>query len=190
MAVDRAVEAGCDRILVDCRQVHVFDRDPVACGEAADYLVERFAADTGKVAWLVNFDHQLDDATERMLAAKGVVNARFRDSDLALEWLAAPIERLGAGETAVPVDPVTLATRAIDPAMALMPSQFAAVVRFVETLLAEGLDEGNIERLAAETAHVLRTRLPAAGMSRAAGAATGQGSDDLPRVRSAFPAIG
>lgn len=77
------------RILLDYRPATSLATDDAAATAFADYLIGRLAARRARVAWLVNYDHQLDPLVEGKLSARGIATARFRDPDQAAAWLAA-----------------------------------------------------------------------------------------------------
>lgn len=176
----RARELGCYRILVDYRQAHVFEHDDASNERAADLIAEAFRGRDARLAAVVRFDHQLDDALETMLAARGVATRRFDDFAEAMDWVQSQQPVASSGATVRPrreEDPVAIAVRAVDPGLALLPSQFATVVHLVADLLAEGLDEDRIQPLARRMARSLK------GVSTE----PGSGAPDVPGARRDQP---
>jgi hypothetical protein len=97
--VERALETDCFRVLADFRRAHALEHDPGISTEIAALIAEHVAGRDVRIAWLVRYDHQLDDQLERSIAALGVATGRFQDRDRALAWL----QR--SGETPAPVEP-------------------------------------------------------------------------------------
>jgi hypothetical protein len=84
------------RFLLDYRSATSFITDEASGTQLAEYLVGQLAERAGsRVAWLVNYDHQLDPGVEEKTRRDGVTNARFRDLEEALAWL-----QQGNGDTA------------------------------------------------------------------------------------------
>ena len=164
--VRRALELRCFRILVDYRQAHAFAHDRAGSERVADVIASAFRGRDAKIAMLVRYDHQLDDALERQLTARGVATHRFHGFDDALDWLQSEqrlpahmdmdMDRQAPHSGAGRPDPVEIAVRAVDPARPLLPSQFATVVHLVADLLGEGLHESDIGPLARRMASALR----------------------------------
>jgi hypothetical protein len=76
------------RFLLDYRSATSFITDEASGTQLAEYLVGQLAERTGsRVAWLVNYDHQLDPGIEEKTRRGGVNSARFRDLGDALAWL-------------------------------------------------------------------------------------------------------
>lgn len=157
-ALERALAADCYRVLVDFRAAHSLQHDDRVSNEIAKLLVEHVAGRDVRIAWLVSYDHQLDDLVERSVARLGVATARFRDRDKAIAWLrapkVAPVDdahlRPAAGTRAVrrKGDAVDLVARLAGARARLSGAQYAAVVRLVEDLAASGMDEARIRPLA------------------------------------------
>jgi hypothetical protein len=75
------------RILLDYRPATSLAADEASATALADYLTGMLAARNTRVAWLVNYDHQLDPLVEGKLRERGIATARFRDQDEAIGWL-------------------------------------------------------------------------------------------------------
>ena len=72
------------RILLDYRPATSLARDEAAADALVDYLVRTLGERRARIAWLVNYDHQLDPLVEGKLREGGIATARFRDPDAAL----------------------------------------------------------------------------------------------------------
>lgn len=75
------------RILLDYRPATSLATDEASGSALAGYLIGMLAARQARVAWLVNYDHQLDPLVEGKMRERGIATARFRDPDAALAWL-------------------------------------------------------------------------------------------------------
>ena len=75
------------RLLLDYRPATSLARDEAAADALVDYLVGTLGGRRARIAWVVNYDHQLDPLVEGKLRDGGVATARFRDPDAALAWL-------------------------------------------------------------------------------------------------------
>lgn len=165
--VERALETDCFRVLADFRRAHALEHDPGISTEIAALIAQHVAGRDVRIAWLVRYDHQLDDQVERSIAALGVATGRFQDRDRALAWLQhdgeppAPVEHAPAsrptrtpatatrGKRAAPKqDAVALVSRLAGTKVRLSGAQYAALIQLVEGLAAAGMDEERIEPLA------------------------------------------
>lgn len=157
-ALKRALAADCFRVLVDFRAAHALQHDERASNEIASSVAGHVTGRDVRIAWLVRYDHQLDDLVERNIARLGVATARFQDHDKALAWLrapkAAPVDDAALRPAprkqaaAKKHDAVELVARLAGARARLSGAQYAAVVRLVEDLEASGLDEARIKPLA------------------------------------------
>lgn len=162
----RALAANCFRVLADFRTAHSFVRDDVAGAEVSKFLMRQIGTREMRIAFLVQFDHQLDDVVERALADSGFPTARFSDFDKALAWLRGPLAADRMAPTRAPrerkpkprettaqpaaspaVDAVALVARAADPGVRLLPAQYAAAVRMAEDLGKSGMLPDQIQPL-------------------------------------------
>lgn len=75
------------RILLDYRPATSLARDEAAADALVDYLARTLGERRARVAWLVNYDHQLHPLVEGKLREGGIATARFHDPDAALAWL-------------------------------------------------------------------------------------------------------
>ena len=78
------------RVLLDYRQATSLSTDEASSTALADYLASKVGHSGTRVAWLVNYDHQLDAVVEAKSRERGIPNARFRDFDEAVAWLQQP----------------------------------------------------------------------------------------------------
>jgi hypothetical protein len=78
------------RVLLDYRQASSLSTDEASSTALADYLATKVGHSGTRVAWLVNYDHQLDPVVEAKSRERGIPNARFRDFDEAVAWLQQP----------------------------------------------------------------------------------------------------
>ncbi len=75
------------RVLLDYRQATSLSTDEASSSSLADYLATKVGHSDTRVAWLVNYDHQLDPVVEAKSRDRGIPNARFHDFDEAVAWL-------------------------------------------------------------------------------------------------------
>lgn len=75
------------RVLLDYRRATSFATDEDSSRKLALYLGTMLGGRDARVAWLVNYDHQLDSAVEQLTREHGIENRRFRDHDEAVAWL-------------------------------------------------------------------------------------------------------
>lgn len=161
----RADYPAIDRFLLDYRGATYLPGDQSSNRRLAQYLAERLSDRQAKVAWLVNYDHQLGLSVERLTSEFGIPNQRFYDYDAAIAWLQQPLDdpavtatTADTGEEAILAQPspatrlprraLALAMMAAGPTLSVPPVQFAAVTKLVDELLDEGLDEDKVMRLA------------------------------------------
>jgi hypothetical protein len=78
------------RVLLDYRRANSAPTDEASGATLAEYLGEQLGARGARIAWLVNYDHQLDPVVESKTRQHGVANERFRDLDEAVAWLTRP----------------------------------------------------------------------------------------------------
>ena len=78
------------RILLDYRRATSFATDETSGTALAEYLAGMLARRGARVAWLVNYDHQLDPIVEDKTRQRGVANERFHDFEEAVAWLQRP----------------------------------------------------------------------------------------------------
>ena len=153
----RARHDAISRFLLDYRAATYVPSDPESSQALARYLADKLGHRNAKVAWLVTHDHQLGVAVERHTGEFGIPNRRFQNLEAAMAWLEQPTEP-GEREDqpsapipapAPPRRALTLAMQASDPMLPpLPPVQFAAIVKLVQELLDEGLDDDKVLPLA------------------------------------------
>jgi hypothetical protein len=78
------------RVLLDYRRANSLGTDEAASSALADFLAAKLGDRGARVAWLVNYDHQLDRIVEGKSSERGISNERFRDFDEAVAWLQQP----------------------------------------------------------------------------------------------------
>lgn len=152
------------RFMLDYRLGTHLATDIETARKTARYLAERLRGRNARVAWLVNYDHQLAPEVEQLAREFGVVNRRFREYLPAVAWLQRSDDDDGTDPTATtepevmglpsatispPRRALVLAMEACAPFPSLPPLQFAALARIVQELLDEGLDEARVKSLAA-----------------------------------------
>lgn len=93
------------RILLDYRRATSLGMDEASSTTLAQYLADQLGARGARVAWLVNYDHQLDTAVELKTRQLGVANQRFHDFDDAVAWLTRPDEAPRAAAAAATPQP-------------------------------------------------------------------------------------
>ena len=95
-----AQTAGSDirRFLLDYRSATSSTTSDEAGDALARYIATQLEGRNARVAWLVNYDHQLDPFVEGRSRELGIAIARFRGFDEAVAWLrrAEPAERAAA----------------------------------------------------------------------------------------------
>ena len=75
------------RIVLDYRPATSLTADEASASGLAHYVIGMLAARQARIAWLVNYDHQLDPLVEGKLREGGIATARFRNPEAALAWL-------------------------------------------------------------------------------------------------------
>ena len=85
------------RFLLDYRRATSLGMDEAASTALAEYLAENLGDRGARVAWLVNYDHQLDPVVEGKSQERGIESARFRDFDEAVAWLQEAVEPAAGG---------------------------------------------------------------------------------------------
>lgn len=135
--LEKAQRTGIYRWLLDFRQAQSRGADPTDVKDMADEFTPQFPPGV-RMAYLLRYDHQLDDALESVVRSRGVQVERFHDLDEAVAWLQAPMASNRA---------LRLVDEAIDPAARLSPDQFAAIGELIDALLAEGVDEATVAQL-------------------------------------------
>jgi hypothetical protein len=78
------------RILLDYRRATTASTDEASGTRLAEYLGNVLGERGARMAWLVNYDHQLDPLVEGKTRERGIANRRFRDFDEAVAWLTQP----------------------------------------------------------------------------------------------------
>lgn len=147
--MEKAQRSGIYRWLLDFRQAQVRSADPDDIVRMADEFSPRLPPGV-RMAYLVMYHHQLDDSLEGLMRDRGVQVERFHDRETAVGWL----QDDDAGGPAAP--PATtmlsralrLAAEAIGPAARVSPDQFVAMGELVHELLASGLDDATVMRIA------------------------------------------
>jgi hypothetical protein len=88
------------RFLLDYRSATSSTTNDVAGSSLARYIAAQLEGRNARVAWLVNYDHQLDPLVEGRSRELGVANERFLDFDEAVAWLqrSEPAEAAGAAK--------------------------------------------------------------------------------------------
>ena len=144
-----AERTGIYRLLLDFRDAQARGADPAEVGRVADELTSRLSPDA-RLAYLLRYDHQLDDSLEVAARSRGVRLERFVDMAAAVAWLQADDQSPAAEASGGPdLDRAfQLAAEAVDPAARLSPEQLSVLGELVHELLATGMDEANVLRLA------------------------------------------
>ena len=144
-----AERTGVYRLLLDFRDAQSRGADPQEVGRVADELSARLPGDA-RIAYLLRYDHQLDDSLEVAVRSRGVRIERFLDMTAAVAWLQQDDPPRGAGEPGdADLDHAfRLAAESVDPAARLSPEQLSVLGELVHELLATGMDEATILRLA------------------------------------------
>ncbi|HEU4991331.1 MAG TPA: DUF3224 domain-containing protein [Luteimonas sp.] len=79
-----------DRVLLDYRRANSLAIDEATSTALADYLANVLDGASVRIAWLVNYDHQLDPVVESKSRERGIANERFHDFERAVAWLTTP----------------------------------------------------------------------------------------------------
>jgi hypothetical protein len=78
------------RVLLDYRRANSLSIDEATSTALADYLATVLDAGGVRIAWLVNYDHQLDPVVESKSRDHGIASERFHDFERAVAWLTTP----------------------------------------------------------------------------------------------------
>jgi len=160
--MEAAARTGLDRMLIDFRSAHSRPEDPREVMRVVDAYAPQVPAQA-RLAYVLRYDHQLDEAFEVFARERGVRAERFLDLDAALRWLqerspetpAAEPDAAAAGTGAV----LRITTDAIG-SRALDGEQVAAIDDLVRATLAAGMDEAGVRALAARIAGAMAVRGP------------------------------
>ena len=150
----RRTHASINRYVLDYRGATYLPGDEASNRALARYLADMLAGRDARVAWLMNYDHQLGPSVEKLTGDFGVTNARFYNIDAAMAWLSQPADAMRPMMGNAPEAPspprraLALAMGIADPSRPLPPTQFAGVTRLVQDLLDEGLDDDKVLPLA------------------------------------------
>lgn len=153
--MDQARATGFHRMLIDFRNAHSKPADPRDVLRVVDHYAPRMPVDT-RLAYLLRYDHQLDDTFEVFARERGIQVERFTDRGMAMAWLDAAASGPAHSGPTRPGPGVAhalrLATDAIGDGHALRTDQVAAIDALVHVLLATGIDEATIRDLAGRIA--------------------------------------
>lgn len=156
-------QAACfHRLLLDFRNAQSLAGDPEGVRRIADYCMPLMGPNT-RLAYLVRYDHQVNETLEHMVHSRGIQVARFKDHRKAIAWLQAPVLTLAEAPGETPGETELRRTfrvvaEVIDPAAPVSPDQLAAIGEMVQALLAKGLDEATVRELAGRMALAMRVR--------------------------------
>lgn len=147
-ALAEAKRIGSHRILLDYRDAQSLSGDPESCQRIADHCTPQLPPDA-RLAYLLRYDHQLNESLEALVRSRGVQVARFTDAAEAVAWLTAP----GRAESELPPEAelgraFQLVADVVDPSAPVSPDQFAAIGELVRDLLAKGVDEPTVRHVA------------------------------------------
>lgn len=158
--LEKAQRTGIYRWLLDFRQAQSRGSAPAEIRRMADEFTPQFPHGV-RMAYLLSYDHQLDDSLESIVRSRGVLVERFHDLDAAVAWLqAGDTDAANAPES--PESPAArrafrLVDEAIDPAARLSPEQFTAIGELIDVLLAAGIDDATVARLARRMSAAMST---------------------------------
>lgn len=176
-ALNRCASGATRLLLVDARAIHAFRDDPVDVLAVAAHVAGRLRDFGIRIAWLVNYDFQLDSAFETALRTAGVMSARFRSRELAMGWLGAeqsatvdaPVEEVApvVSEAEPPAEATAslareIAGQALGRGIPVDLSGYAKVVLLICSMLEQGVDAEDAERFAGRMIQALSSR-PAGG---------------------------
>lgn len=157
--LDDVERTGIHGLLLDFRDAQSLGKDPADCTRMADHCTPRLPQDA-RLAYLLRYDHQLDESLETLMRSRGVQVERFHDAATATAWLqgAEPADPVGAGAPPQPElhRAFRLVGEVVDPATPVSPDQFAAIGELVQELLAQGVDEPTVRQLAGRMWSVMR----------------------------------
>lgn len=155
--LETAQRTGIYRWLLDFRQAQSRGADPAEVKDMADEFTPQFPPGV-RMAYLLMYDHQLDESLEAVVRSRGVQAERFHGLDAAIAWLqAGDPEPVEAPESAGSKRAFRLADEAIDPAARLSPEQFAAIGELIDALLAKGVDDATVAQLARRMSAAMNT---------------------------------
>ena len=161
--VDRLERERIHRVLLDFRSAQSFGNDPDGCRRIVEACLPRLDPRV-RLAYLLNYDHQVDPSVESLVRQLGINARRFQDRERAMAWLAEPDAPVPAGAegTDTDVSPVArsirLVAEVVGPEAATNPDQFAALGELVHDLLATGMDEAKVRQVAGRLSEAMRQR--------------------------------
>ena len=147
--LEEAERTGIYRILLDFRAAHARVGNTDDVGRMADMVAPSLPSDA-RLAYLMRYQHQDDEAVGDLVRTRGVEVERFTNPDVALAWLQ---EDRPGGQPEPPAgDPepnraYRLVADAIDPAIQLSPRQFAALGELAQELLGRGVDDATVRQI-------------------------------------------
>lgn len=154
--LQEAERTGIYRWLLDFRGAHARVGKSVDVMRMWSEFASKLPPDA-RLAYLMTYDHQVDDAVGAVIRSGGVEVERFTNPGGAVAWLlSAHSPQVEA--TPADTDPdgaYRLVADAIDPAIQLSPSQFAALGELAQELLARGSGDAVTQRLVGRLSGVM-----------------------------------
>ena len=151
VAVVQATGIHC--VLLDFRGAQSLGARPEAIARIVDQCMPGLPPGA-RLAYLVQYDHQVDGSVEDLARSRGYQVERFQDQASALAWLGE------ASDAAVPEEDaphaLRLAAELADPARPLAPEQLDALGELVHALVAAGMEDATVRRVAGRIASVMR----------------------------------
>ena len=153
--LEEARRTGIFRWLLDFREAQALVGEQAQVTRMADEFTPQLPDDT-RMAYLLNYDHQLDGSLESLVRGRGVHVERFRDLGQAIAWLRAePAQSPGAASGNDLHRALRVAAESTGSAP-LLPEQFAAIGELVHDLLATRMDETKVRQVAGRVSAAMR----------------------------------
>lgn len=154
--LEEAERSGCYRLLLDFRAAHARVAKLADAVRMADEVTPRLRPGA-RLAYLMTYDHQIDDSVGTLIRSRGVQVDRFIGLEDAVAWLQADVL---PGNQAGPSEGGSsrahrLIADAIDPATSLSPHQLSALGELVEELLDRDIDDAAIRSIAVRIAEAM-----------------------------------
>lgn len=148
---------GIHGVLLDFRSAQSLGAQPEAVARIVNQCAPHLPADA-RLAYLVHYDHQVDSSVEDLARSRGYQVDRFHDQQVALAWLqegfaSAPPAWEQAEQGDAP-HAVRLVGELVHPTM--QSDQVSALGDLVHALVASGMDDASVRRVAGRIAMVMR----------------------------------
>lgn len=146
---------GIHFVLLDFRAAQSLGARPEAIARIVDQCMPSLPPDA-RLAYLVQYDHQVDGSVEDLARSRGYQVERFQDRAAAVAWLCEARDAAMASAEGDAPHALRLAAELANPARPLTPAQLDALGDLVHALVAAGMEDATVRRVAGRIASVMR----------------------------------